>query len=190
MQVLPNHSHYVDSIGALWIVGEVQNQTSSHLRFVRITANVFSASGQLLDTSNGYISLDNLPAYRKTCFDILFFDEPLRWSYYEFENPTYWTDGDDLPNPTVLNDSGSCDSLFAWYEIIGFVRNDHGSRVEFVSPVGTVYDAAGTVTGCDFTYVSSTDLDDGQSSSFKLLFSGRGYDDVASDRIQVDGNPE
>ena len=28
------------------------------------------------------------------------------------------------------------------------------------------------VNDCDFTYVSSTDLDDGQSNSFKLLFSG------------------
>jgi len=70
------------------------------------------------------------------------------------------------------------------------VRNDHGTRVDFVSPVGTVYNAAGKVVGCDFTYVNSTDLDPGQSSSFEMTFLGRDYSDVTSYQLQVDGNPQ
>lgn len=187
--ILSNHSSYVDSIDYLHIVGEVQNNTANHLRFVKITANIFNSSGQLLDTDFTYIYLDNLPAGDRTCFDILL-EEPAGWSYYEFEAPTYRTDGEPLPNLTVFNDSGSYNSTFGWYEIIGQVRNDHGTRVEYVSPVGTVYNASGVVVGCNFTYVNSTHLDPGQTSSFEMTFSGRDYADVTSYRLQVDGNPQ
>lgn len=188
VQILQNHSYYVDSIDYLHVVGEVLNNTGNHLRFVKITANFFNVSGQLLDTDFTYIHLDNLPAHDKTCFELIL-QEPPSWSYYQFEAPTYWTDGEPLPNLTILNDSGSYNPTFGWYEIIGQVRNDHGSRVEYVSPVGTAYNASGTVVGCDFTYVNSTHLDPGQTSSFEMTFSGRNYADVTLYRLQVGGNP-
>lgn len=189
VRILPNYYHFVDSIDYLNIVGEVLNDSFNHLRFVRITINIFNSSGQLLDTDFTYIYLDDLPARDKTCFN-LSLPEPTGWSYYEFEAPTFWTDGSLLPNLTLSNDSGSYDSTFGWYEIIGQVRNDHGSRVEFVSPVGTVYNSSGKVIGCDFTYANSTHLDTGQTSSFKITLSGRDYYDVTSYRLQVDGNPK
>lgn len=188
VRVLNNHFAYVDTIDYLHIVGEVQNNTANHLRFVKITANIFNSNGQLLDTDFTYTYLDNLPAGDKTCFHILL-EEPAGWSYYEFEAPTYWTDGEPLPNLAIFNDSGSYNSTFGWYEIIGQVRNDHGTRVEYVSPVGTVYNASGVV-GCDFTYVNSTHLDPGRTSSFEMTFSGRDYANVTSYRLQVDGNPQ
>ena len=189
VRILPNHSHYVDSIDYLHVVGEVFNNTSDDLRFVKIAANFFNTGGQLLDTDFTYIHLDNLPASEKTCFHMLL-QVPIGWSYYEFEAPTYWTDGQSLPNLTILNDGGSYDSDFGWYTIIGQVRNDNGSRVEYVSPVGTVYNAAGTVLGCGFTYVNSTDLEPGQTSAFEMLFTGQDYINVTTYRLQVDGNPQ
>jgi hypothetical protein len=114
--------------------------------------------------------------------------EPSGWSYYEFEAPTYDTDGQPLPNLTVFNDSGSYDPTFNWYKIIGQVRNDEVVLVTYVSPVGTIYTSSGTVVGCDFTYVNSTDLNPGQTSSFEMTFYTRDYSDVTSYRLQVDGN--
>lgn len=187
--IYPNHSFYVDSIDYLHIVGEVQNNTSNNLRFVKIAANLFSSSSQLLATDFTYIYLDNLPAGDRTCFHLLV-EEPAGWSHYEFEAPTYWTDGEPLPNLTIFNDSGAFDPTFGWYEIIGQVRNDHGTRVEYVSPVGTLYNVHGTVIGCDFTFVNSTHLEPNQTSSFEAIFSGRDYPDVAAYRLQVDGNPQ
>jgi len=185
--ILTNHSHYIDSIDYLHIVGEVLNNTGDHLRFVKITANIYNSAGQLLDNDFTYIYLDNLPAYQKTCFHLLL-SRPAGWSHYQFESPSYWTDGTTLPNLTVLNDDGSYDPTFDWYDLAGEVRNDSGRRVEYVSPVGTLYNAFGTVIGCDFTYVDSTHLDPGQTSSFEMTFVGRDYDDVARYRLQVDGN--
>jgi hypothetical protein len=188
VQILPNHSYYVDSIDYLNVVGEIMNNTDDNLRYVKITANFFSASGHLLDTDFTYTWMDTLPARDKTCFDVSV-PVPSGWSYYQFEAPTYWTDGQPLPILTVINDSGSYDPTFGWYEIIGQVRNDNGSRVEYVSPIGTIYNASGKVIGCDFTYVNSTDLNPGQISSFEMTFVGRDYADVISYRLQVDGDP-
>lgn len=189
VKILPNHSYYSDSIDYLHVVGEVQNNTPNHLRFVKVTVNILSGGGQLLANDYTYIYLDSLPAGDRTCFEV-FLKEPAGWSYYEFEAPTYWTDGEPLPNLTVFNDSGSYKPTFGWYEIVGQVRNSHGSRVEYVSPVGTVYNASGVVIGCDFTYVNSTHLDPNQTSSFTMTFTGRDFVDVASYRLQVDGNPK
>jgi hypothetical protein len=139
VHILSNHFSYVDSIGYLNIVGEVQNNTANHLRFVKIIVNIFNSRGQLIDSDFTYIYLDNLPAGEKTCFDISL-EEPAGWSYYQFESPTYRTDGKPFPNLTVLNHSGSYKPTFGWYEIVGQVRNDHITRVEggrqFFSEVG------------------------------------------------------
>ena len=186
--ILPNHSTYVDSIGYLHIVGEVMNNTSQYLRFVKISANVFGSGGQLLGTDFTYTYLDNLPAWDRTCFHVLL-EQPVGWQYYQFEAPTYWTDGQALPNLSVINTSGTYYPDYGWYKVIGEVRNDHGSRVEYVSPVGTLYNSSGTVIGCDFTFVNSTHLDAGQISAFELLFLGEQTFNVSSYRIQVDGNP-
>src|SRR5690348_9667653 len=45
-----HYSSYVDSIGGLWIVGEVYNGLPADAEFVEITANFYSAGGVLLDT--------------------------------------------------------------------------------------------------------------------------------------------
>jgi hypothetical protein len=187
--VLPNHTAYVNSIDYLNIVGEVQNSTGNHLRFVRVTGNVFDAGGRLLDTGFTYIFADNLPAGERACFR-LSMPAPNGWTHYEFEAPTYRTDGVPLPNLSILNDSGSYNPTFGWYEIIGQIRNDQATRVEYVSPIAAVYNASGNIVGCDFAFVSSTHLDPGQTSSFKITLSGRDYADVTSYRLQADGNLE
>ena len=189
VHVLENHSYHVDAIGYLHIVGEVKNNTVDHLRYVKITANIFNSSGQTIDTNFTYIYLGNLPAGDKTCFDILL-EEPSDWSYYEFEPPDYWTDGEPLPDLTILNDSGSYYPIFGWYEVVGQVRNDHATRVEYVRPVGTLYNASYTVIGCNFTFIDDTHLDPDQISSFRMTFLGRDYADAAAYRLQVDGNPQ
>ena len=58
VQILPNHSHFVDSIDYHHIVGEIWNNTAKHLRFVKVSVNVFNSSGHLIDTDFTYTNLD------------------------------------------------------------------------------------------------------------------------------------
>ena len=187
--ILPNHTSHVSSIDYLVIYGEVMNNTNFNLRFVRIHANVFNSNGQLLDTDYTYTRLDNVPAGDKACFRMSH-PAPEGWAYYEFEPVSYKTDGEPLPNLLVFNLSGRYKTTTGSYEIIGQITNNHGSKVSWVRPVGTLYNASNQVVGCDFTYVNGTDLEAGETSSFKMTTTGRDYSDVTNYTIQIDGNPE
>jgi hypothetical protein len=183
-----NYSDFVDGIGYLHVVGEVRNTTSNYLRNVKITVNFFDSSNMLVDVDFTYTWLDNLPPGETTCFHDLL-QEPVGWAYYQFENPSYSTDGQPLPNLSVLNDSGGIDPTFGWYRVIGQIQNNEPNRVEYVSPVITLYNSDWIVLDCDFTYVNSTHLDPGQISSFEDNFVSRDdYSSVSSYRIQVDGD--
>lgn len=185
--ILPNHTGYIDSIGYVEVTGEVFNNTSNYIKYVKINANLFNSNGQLIDTDFTYTLLDNLPPGVTTCFKI-YFSNTSGASYYQIESVSYSPNGVPLPNLTVYNHSSSYDSYFGWYEIIGMVRNDSGNYVSYVKPVGTIYNSAGNVVGCDYTYVNSTHLTAGQSSSFEMTFTGRDYFNVTSYKIQVNGN--
>ncbi len=186
--VMPNYAHYVDNSGHLRIVGEVRNHTPGHLRSVRITAKLFREDGYLLDSEVGHTKLNKLPPGDRTCFDVLFWDQPANWSYYDFQI-NFRHGGAPLPNLNTLGEAGSQDPASGWYIIAGQIRNDHGTRVEYVKPVGTLYDAGGAVVDCQFTFVDTVHLENGQTSDFELTFRKRGYDQVRSYRLQVDGNP-
>lgn len=186
VSILSNHTSYTDIIGALHIIGEVQNQTAQTITFVRINANLFNGA-QLAGTDFTYTSLDQLRPGDRTCFDVLVIDPPVYTSYM-FEAPTYSANMMELPTLTVLGDSSSID-IADNYHIIGQVRNDTGKAVTFVQPVGTLYNAAGRAVDCDFTFVNSTDLAVGQTSAFDMGFVSReSFTDVTSYRLQVDGD--
>jgi len=188
--VLANHSHYTTSYDSLIVVGEVQNSGEVGLSPVNVVANLFGSNGQLVDTGTNGVYLSVLPPGDKTCFTIGL-DEPDGWSYYAFETPTYYSTSDDrLQNMTIYNDSGTYNPDGGSYRILGFVRNDNNARVRSIQPIVTLYNVSGTVIGCSYTFVNSTDLDPAQSSSFELTFSGydRDYADVTAYRIQVDGD--
>lgn len=187
--ILGSTFSYVDSIDYLHVIGEVQNNTSNNLQFVKITANFFSGTGQLVDTDFTYTYLDHLPPNTKTCFHILL-QQPADWVSYQFEAPAYSTATQGLPNLAILNDSGSYQPSLKSYKIIGQVQNNEAVQVRFVQPIGTLYNSAGTPIGCGFTFVSSTDLNPGQTSSFDMQVFGRDYADVTGYRLQVDGSKQ
>jgi hypothetical protein len=189
--ILANHTAYTTSY-SMFVVGEVQNNGEIGLSQVEVITNLFSDKDQLIDTGTDNVTLDVLPPGDKTCFEVGL-SEFDGWSYYEFETPTYYsTSNDQLQNITVYNDNGTYNPDNGSYGILGFARNDNDVQVRYVQLIVTLYNTSGTVVGCGYTSVNSTHLDPGQSSSFELTFSGyyRDYADVASYRMQVDGDPQ
>lgn len=189
VMVMDNYTNFVDNANYLHVVGEVRNHTGDHLRSVRISADFFDNNGHLVDTDYTYTYLYYLPAWERTCFHLLL-PQPPQWAYYQFEAPSYATGGQPLPNLTVIDDSSTYDPVRGWYTVLGLVRNDNGTPVDFVEPVITLYDGQGGVADCDFTFVNSTDLEPGQLSAFENTSTWRNYADVTGYRIQVDGNPQ
>lgn len=187
--VLPNHSYYTYPDG-MWVVGEIQNDSPYYLTSMEVLVNLFDSEGHRVEIGGTYFFLHNLPPGEKTCFEVYFDPWTASWSYYRFGAITYQTDGHPLPNITLLDLGGFYYPTEDEYKILGQVRNDHGTEVRYVHPVGTLYDAVGTVIGCDHAYPTDPHLNPGQISSFQIRFDRRGYADVTSYRVQVDGNPQ
>jgi len=186
--ILANYSHWT-AYGILIVAGEVQNDGEVGLDSVRVTANLFD-NGGLIDTDTDYVELNVLPPNDRTCFAAALYDDVTGWSHYEFETPTYSSTSNEwLQNMTVYGDSGT--RIDDSYRIVGFIRNDNDFQVKYVQPIATLYNASNIVIGCEYTTVSSTDLDPGQSSSFEFDFGFWNWsgEDVALYRIQVDGYP-
>jgi hypothetical protein len=186
--ILSNHSAYVTAWGSLYIVGEVRNNTNVNLSDIKISADLFNSRGQFLDSQSGYVYLENLPAGRKACFEIIFLNAPSGWARYEFNAPAYSWSSASLPNLTLLFSRGAYDADSGEYTLEGQVRNDQGSQVDCVRPVGTLYSSSGRVLGCKYSYVSSIYLNSGQVSAFEIQFYGRNYSDVYSHLVAVDGH--
>lgn len=188
VSILPNYYTSVDNFDFLRVTGEVHNGTDDNLRFVGITANFFDSGHRLVKRDFTYTYLSRVPAGTTTCFEIAL-RRPTTWTYFQFERPTYWTNGEPLPRLTVVGDRGVYDPETGWYEVTGQVRNDDGAPVENVSPVVTLYNASGSVVGCSAVRLGAG-LEPGKSGSFELQFLSRDYSNVASYRIQVDATAE
>lgn len=187
--VLNNHTSYTTTTGRLHVVGEVQNNTVYNLRNVKVTANFYNASNQLLESRSVFTHMIDLPAGNTTCFHISL-DKPKDFSAYEFPSITYQTDGEPLPDLTIFNIIRGTHPLFKYYYITASVFNNKDVRVYQVKPVGTLYDNSKSkkVIGCEFTLVSGYFLDPGESGSFEMYFFDRDYTDVGDYRLQVDGD--
>jgi hypothetical protein len=187
VHVLPISFYYV-SRNTMFIVGEVLNNTSDSLTWVKVTVNFYEASGHLAGTGHTYMWPLDLPAWEKGCFSISM-EVPPNWSYYQFEAPTYNLSGTSS-GLTIFNDSGLYNYANGDYDIIGRVRNDGNQRSTSVRVGGTLYNVSGVPVGCNYAYVNSTPLDPGQISSFAINFWGyyRYYNDVTYYRLRVAGD--
>lgn len=184
--VLPNHSSYVDNLGLLWVIGEVQNTTVLPVHFVQVPAVLLDGQGQQLTTGFGSMHLYSLPPGEKTCFSLIFTNKP-GWASYQFDPVTYAITSDVPPGLTLRDIAGAASGVN--YSVIGTVRNDAGAFVDSILLNSTLYNAAGTVIDCDWSVPDDDTLSAGQSSPFEVIFSGRPtYIDVASIRVQVDGD--
>lgn len=186
--VVGNPFSYTDSISYLHIIGEVRNAIGHPVELVRVTANIFDSQGRFVATNHAYARLDPLPTNTTTCFDVAM-QAPADVGSIRFEQPTYYPTNVQMPRLSITNDSGAYNLGTQAYSIIGMVTNDDTIRAAFVNVSATLYNAGGQAIGCDVTYVSSTGLDPGQSSSFDIATYGRDYSDVARYKLQAQGEP-
>lgn len=152
-----------------------------------MTANVFNSANQLVGIGSIKTFLPVIPAGKHTCFHITM-DQPGSWSYYQFEG-TNLAGGTNAPGLVVFNITTGPDS-FGTDQILGQVRNDGNARANSVIVAGTLYNSNQIVIGCDFAYVSSTNLDAGQTSSFQISFFKRTPVPIDSYMVGVHGVPQ
>ncbi|MEP7357386.1 MAG: FxLYD domain-containing protein [Anaerolineales bacterium] len=188
MSVISNTVLYVDTANYLNVIGEVANTTARPVGFVIVTVTFYDGGHQFLTTDYTYLYLEHLPSGDRTCFHLRL-SEPAGWTSYEFAAPTYTSSDQGPPNLALLAPAGAYRADTHKYTLSGQARNDEGGTVAGAQAVGTLYNAAGAPVGCDYAGVDSNDLAPGQTSAFSMPFGARDFADVASWRLQLDGDP-
>lgn len=185
--ILPNHWYFDSGNYTIWL-GEIQNNGANTLSISSMTLNLFDSSGALVATETRYLTIHHLSPGDKTCFQFRI-QQPPAWETYDFERPVSYTSSDPAPLLTILNENGGLTPPDNRYRILGQIRNDHTTRVDFVKAIGTLYDSSGVPVGCSSDYVSATNLEPGQTSAFEMLYTYRDYSDVVQYRLLADGTP-
>jgi hypothetical protein len=183
--VLSNSSAFVGDGGRVYIVGEVQNQTSDTITFVSVPIWLLDAQGQEISASIAYVQRLNMRPNSSACFRG-FFTLTEGWASYRLGAATYRLSSARVPDVALVDAKGTHDS--SGYTIRGSVRNLDSTAAESVAVAGTLYDASGAVLDCEWAYADNTSLAPNQQTGFVLpLTSRRSYAEVARFHAETDG---
>lgn len=161
------HSSYIDSLGWLNIVGEVQNVGDQAVKYVKISATFYDSSNTVVETSFDYSDLDVILSNRKSPFIILLFDESQisKVDHYEL-SVSFSTAVSKQQSLRIISHSSFIDTL-GWLNIVGEVENSASGGATDVKVIATCYDESGTVINSGFDYTD--DIDGDQKAPFEIL---------------------
>ncbi|MDX1813474.1 MAG: FxLYD domain-containing protein, partial [Candidatus Bathyarchaeia archaeon] len=158
----------VDSLGNHRIVGEVKNDGTSVTTSVKVVCTYYEQGGKVIGESHAYTELDAIAVGDTAPFELNSYRE-LTPAYFELQvqgsapSPT-------SPPPTsnlqILSSSTYINSL--GIHIVGELKNNLTSNIEYVKLVVTFYDSENVVIGADYSYADIDILEPNQTSPFEL----------------------
>ena len=173
--------------GSAYVMGEVYNGTGAPIAFVEITANFYSASGQLLATDYSYADLTTIPSGSDSPFRVILFDPPegiesVGIVVTDYSTNLYFPVVSGLTLEVTNTYTTSIDTL----HIVGTVKNNSGTTWDYVQPIVALYDETGRVIKTDFTFTEPGTLAPGASGTFDLLIFNGASLESAPKRFWID----
>lgn len=158
-----------DSIDYWHVTGFVTNGLSVPIEFVRVTANFYSRTGQLLATSFTFSSLNTIPAGGTSPFEVLLTSKVAGVETADIQVTDYDT---RLFRPPVSGLTAEITNTFVdsigFGHLVGKVRNNGSQTYDYVQPiVALIRDSR--VVSVDFTFTSPRKLAPGQTGTFEVL---------------------
>jgi len=179
-QEIINTSSFVNSIGYLNVVGEIENTSSNSLEHGQIIASFLDSEGNVVDTSMTYTNIDIIKPGAVVPFKVnVKNNEKIKQYSLQFQaNQT----NNQKRNIEIVNNSSNVNSI-NYLEISGQVKNNTSESQEYVQIIGTFYDENGVVVDVGMTYSSVDVLQPGGTSPFKLTIKNR--DEITDYKLQV-----
>jgi hypothetical protein len=145
-------STYTDSVGYLWVVGEVENTGSVTAEFGQVDLAYEDGGGTLLATDEAFTLLDSINPGQKSPFETI---APPPSGYVQ----TVITGISDFSSSTPANTNFTTVVTNTYIDgsgfpnIVGTVTNDNTTTASYVEVVFTFYDSSGNVADADFTFI-------------------------------------
>ena len=160
--------------GGFQIMGQVVNNGTVAIEFVRVTAQLYDAENQLLDERDNFVSSDLVQPGERAPFSILFPDGlPAATARYDLDAAARYA-GQVAetfygPENFAMVSESSFDAA-GLLVVRGQVRNDGPRRADLVRVIVTVFDDRQRVIGADATLVAAQSLGPGEVSEFNVAF--------------------
>ena len=189
VKILDNSSMYIEKseIEILHIVGEIANNSPDPIHNLSVTALLYPANGTTaITTIHASPFISALAPGEKTCFN-LYLEKPRTYARYELTELSYEVGAEPTSTFETRQVTAGWDEDNDWYMLSGEVQNVGATPSAEARVIATLYDANGTVIGCDQTFVSYDSENPFSVGTFSLYFMDKLYDQVDAYRLQVVG---
>lgn len=169
---------WTDAAGTFKIAGQVYNNATSPLEFVRVTAVLYDENGTMLAEQGDFIAADVVEQGEFSPFEVVFLDGvPPGTARYELQANARYADfaAETFYGPVnfAVNDSADFDDN-GFLVISGQVTNNGDERAGLVKIIVTVFDTEQRVIATDTTLVEAQSLAPGETSTFRVQFANLG----------------
>jgi hypothetical protein len=169
--------------GARYVLGEVYNNTTNTIRYMRVDVTFYDISGHEITSDFAYTYLTTIFPGERACFHLTM-DEPAGWRTYQIGG-SYALGTVADPGLITTNLEGTIDISGA-YRLSGSVANTGSNVVVNVVPTTTLYNAEGFVIGCSYAYADVVNLRPFQASKFAIYADPPDVYAVALFAVKVD----
>lgn len=173
-----NLNTWTDTSGSFSVAGQIYNNATTPLEFVRVTAQLYDANNLPLAEQGDFIAADVVEPGEFSPFEIVFLDGiPPETARYELQASARYADfaAETFYSPTnfVVEDSADFDAN-GLLVISGQVTNNGGQAASLVKVIVTVFGPEQEVIGTDTTLVEAQSLAPGETSTFRVQFAELG----------------
>jgi hypothetical protein len=176
----------MDSIGALHVVGELQNTSPDPRDYVQIVSTLHDASDNIVDTGFTFSEVEVLRPGEKSPFDVIFSDEQQVQKTQRYEISSITGDVSQAkPANLKLNVGDSYYDSIGAAHIVGEVTNNGPGVSHYTQISGTFYDDQNKTVAAEFTFTDPNDLQPGQSAPFDMIILDDVSANIASGSLNV-----
>lgn len=166
VQIL-THTKFVDGLGYIDVVGEVQNAGSQNLQLVTLAATFFDAANNVIDNSTAVTLMDVLTPQQKSPFKVISTKAGLNVDHYRIEvSDATFSNREPNRSLKIRGVSSGVNAVNGFYDVKGEVLNNGTSIARFVEVVVTFYDSSGSVVALGSTFTDPSDLDPSMAAPF------------------------
>lgn len=167
-------NHWLDSNGGFVLAGQVRNNSTEPLEFVRINAGLYDGENTLLIELDDFVSADRIPPGGLAPFSILFADGlPEGTVRYDLaasaryardaDSTFYGSENFTLTSQAEFDDNGVL-------VVSGQIRNEGPHTANLVKVIAAVFDVDGRIVGTDTTLADVQTLAPGETSGYAVRF--------------------
>ncbi len=175
-----SYSYYVDSIGVLDVVGEIQNTGSETIKNVYLTGTLTAADGTIVGGGNTRAWVLYLTPQQKAPFYMEFYKPSIGGDWYSVDvskvtlkvSQADAVESHQYPDLRIVSSEGKVSTNaddYGTYWVTGSIQNTGSQTAQKLTVVGAFYNSSGNVVAVSYTsYLTPTALSPSGTVQFKI----------------------